>query len=237
MPYDGSVADSEVETGETLTSHSTLLRQKIQLVSPCTAKNSPSLLTHPRLREFYGEMLFVLYCTIRANVPMMQAARDCARPRSSNDRAAAKLASYLDHHIGEEMHHDEWLLEDMEVLGFKRDAVWKRIPPVEVAALVGAQFYWIQYAHPVAILGYIAALECDPTPESAVEEAIRNSGLPAAAFRTILMHSRLDPLHRDDFNAMLDGLPLTEDQSSLIGISAFHTACTLNSILAAVRPE
>lgn len=237
MPYNGSVAHCEVETGETPISHSAWLGQKIQLVNPRTAENSPSLLTHPRLREFYGELLYVLYCTIRANVPLMQAARDCARERPTHDRVAAILASYLDHHIGEEMHHDEWLLEDMEVLGLKREAVWKRIPPVEVAALVGAQFYWIRYAHPAAILGYIAVLECDPTPESAVEEAIRNSGLPAAAFRTILMHSRLDPHHRDDFNAMLDGLPLSEELSSLIGISAFHTACTLNSILGAVHPD
>ena len=237
MSYDGSVANCEVKAGENSMSHSALLRQKIQLVNPCTAENSPSLLTHPRLRDFYGELLYVLYSTIRANLPLMQAARDCARQRSADDRVAAKLAGYLDKHIGEEMHHDEWLLEDMELLGFNRDAVWRRIPPVEVAALVGAQFYWIQYVHPVAILGYIAVLECDATPESAVEEAIRSSGLPAAAFRTILMHSRLDPHHRDDFNAMLDGLPLTEDQSTLIGISAFHTACAMNSILAGVHPD
>jgi hypothetical protein len=235
MPYGSSVTN--VETTEVLISHSALLRRKIQLVSPCTAANSPSLLTHPRLREFYGELLYILYSTIRANVALMQTARDVARQRSGDNGVAAKLANYLDHHIGEEMHHDEWLLEDMELLGFKRDAVWRRIPPVEVAALVGAQFYWIQYVHPVAILGYIAVLECDPTPESAVEEAIRISGLPAAAFRTILMHSRLDPHHRDDFNAMLDGLALTEDQSTLIGVSAFHTACSLNSVLASIHPD
>jgi len=237
MPYDGSISSCEVEIGENLSSHSALLRQKIQLVSPCTSENSPSLLTHPRLREFYGELLYVLYSTIRANVPLMQAARDCARQHSGNDRVAAQLASYLERHIAEEMHHDEWLLEDMELFGFSRDAVWKRIPPVDVASLIGAQFYWIQFVHPVAILGYIAVLEGDPTPETAVEEGVRRSGLPEAAFRTILIHSRLDPHHRDDFNAMLDDLPLTAEHSTLIGISAFHTACTMNSLFAGVHPE
>lgn len=237
MSHVGSLPSCEVETGENLRSHSALLRQKIGLVSPCTSENSPSLLTHPRLREFYGELLYVLYSTIRANVPLMQAARDCARSRSFDDRVAAQIASYLDRHIVEEMHHDEWLLEDMELLGYKREAVWKRIPPVELASLVGAQFYWIQYVHPVAILGYIAVLEGDPTPESAVMEAISKATLPEAAFRTILIHSRLDPRHRDDFNAMLDDLPLTQEHSTLIAISAFHTASAMNSIFAAVQPD
>lgn len=238
MPYDGSSSASRVSVrGEDLTSHSALLRQKIRLVSPCTSENSPSLLTHPRLRECYAEFLAVLYSAIRANVTLMQAARDCARPRSAADRVAADLADYLDHHIAEEMHHDEWLLEDLEVLGFSRAAVCRRIPPLDVACLIGAQLYWIQFVHPVAILGYIAVLEGDPTPEAAVEKAMANSGLPPEAFRTILIHSRLDPHHRDDFNAMLDQLPLAPEHSTLIGVSAFHTACTIDRIFAAVRPD
>lgn len=236
MPCDTNAA-TEVAAGEDLRSHSALLRQKIQLVSPCTAENSPSLLTHPRLRDFYAELLFVLYSTIRANIPLMRAARDCARERSANDSVAAALAKYLDQHVTEEMHHDEWLLEDIELLGFSRDAVWRRIPPLDVASLIGAHIYWIQFVHPVAILGYIAVLEGDPTPEAAVLEAVAKSGLPREAFRTILIHSRLDPGHRDDFNAMLDVLPLTQEHSTLIGISAFHTACAMNRIFAAVRPD
>ncbi len=237
MPCDTNAATCEVAASEDVRSHSALLRQKIRLVSPCTAENCPSLLTHPRLPDFYAELLFVLYATIRANIPLMQAARDCARERSAKDPVAAALASYLEQHIPEELHHDEWLLEDIEVLGFSRDVVWSRIPPLDVASLIGAQFYWIQFVHPVAILGYIAVLEGDPTPEAVVAEAVAKSGLPKEAFRTILLHSRLDPGHRDDFNAMLDALPLTQEHSTLIGISAFHTACAMNRIFAAVRPD
>lgn len=237
MPSDRNLATYEVGAGEDLRSHSTLLRQKIQLVSPCTSENSPSLLTHPQLREFYAELLYVLYSTIRANIPLMQAARDSARQRSAHDPVAADLAGYLDQHIPEEMHHDEWLLEDLEGLGYSREAVWSRIPPLDVASLIGAQLYWIQFVHPVALLGYIAVLEGDPTPEAAIEEAVTKSGLPREAFRTILIHSRLDPGHRDDFNARLDQLPLTQEHSTLIGISAFHTACAMNRIFAAVRPD
>ncbi|MFP3408898.1 hypothetical protein SB757_30240, partial [Pseudomonas sp. SIMBA_065] len=43
------------------------------------------------------------------------------------------------------------------------------------------------------------------------------------AFQTLRKHALLDPHHRDDLNELLDRLPLTRDQQSLIGVSALHT--------------
>jgi len=226
-----SLRDGKANCVESLTK-SELLRRKIRLVSPCTNENSPSLLTHPRLREFYPELLFILHCTSRASVPLMEAALRCSRDRSPADAVAAGLAEYLERHIPEELYHDEWMLEDMEVLGIDRVEVLKRIPPAPLAAAVGSQYYWIYHYHPVAFLGYVAVLEGDPTPKNIVEAAVVRSGLPREAFRSLLVHSDNDPNHRDDFNQTLDRLPLRPEHTTVISVSAFQVACTIEEVFA-----
>jgi hypothetical protein len=41
-----------------------------------------------------------------------------------------------------------------------------------------------------------------------------------AAFRTLRLHADLDPHHRNDLDDLLDSLPLTEQQRTLVGLSA-----------------
>ena len=39
----------------------------------------------------------------------------------------------------------------------------------------------------------------------------------------MLRHAKLDPGHRDDLDRLLDSLPLTAEQVSVIGVSALQT--------------
>jgi hypothetical protein len=153
----------------------------------------------------------------------MEAARDRATSLAARDPVAASLAKYLGQHVNEERHHDEWLLDDLEVLAVPREAVWSRVPSPTVAALVGAQYYWVNHHHPIAILGYIAVLEGNPPIESDIAEVIQRTGLPERAFRTFIKHARLDPHHRDDLDAALDAMPLTEEHQTLVATSALET--------------
>jgi len=125
--------------------------------------------------------------------------------------------------VPEERHHDEWLLDDLEVLGVSRATVRARQPSPIVAALVGAQYYWIHHYHPIAVLGYIAVLEGTPPSEALVRRVQKATQLPAAAFRTFIKHARLDPHHRDDLNAALDAMPLSDAQEELVTINAIET--------------
>ena len=153
----------------------------------------------------------------------MQTALDAARARPPSDEVSALLAAYLEKHIPEELHHDEWTLDDLEALGRTRRETLKRIPSPTVAAMVGTQYYMILHVDPVSILGYMAVLEGEPPSAEAIEEVIERSGLPAKAFRTYLEHARLDAGHRDDLNNVLDRMPLAPEQRSLLAISAFQT--------------
>jgi heme oxygenase-like protein len=216
-------------------SHSRWLRDKIRLARDELDSVAAALWTHPRLPEIYPEFLFRNHAVIRASVPLMEAAAASCQPHVASDPLAAGMFRYLTHHIPEEMHHDDWVLEDLEVLGVCRQDVLARIPPPAVAALVGAQYYWIQHFHPVALLGFIAVLEGTPPDVEYFERTADRAGIPREAFSNLLRHGRLDPRHRDDLDRALDALPLTEDHHALLGISAFQTihllACVVEDIM------
>jgi hypothetical protein len=143
-------------------SHSRRLRDKIRLARDELDSLAAAFWSHPRLPEIYPEFLFRNHAVIRASVPLMEAAAASCQSSMASDLLAAGMFRYLTHHVPGETHHDDWVLEDIEVLGVCRRKALARIPPPAVAALVGSQYYWIQYFHPVALLGFIAVLEGTP---------------------------------------------------------------------------
>lgn len=205
-------------------SQALLLRRKIALALPRLAERSEAVWSHPGLRRLYPDLLITFHGFIRASVPLMQRAAERCRDLGASDELARELGPYLEHHVTEELGHDEWLLEDLEALGVSRAEALARLPSPTVASLVGCQYYWIDHVHPVALLGYIAVLEGNPAPTERIEELVSLTGLPRQGFRTLLKHARLDPGHRDDLDRLLDRLPLDEKHASLIGLSAFTTA-------------
>jgi hypothetical protein len=153
----------------------------------------------------------------------MEAAAESCRTEIASGELREGMLRYLTHHIPEEMHHDDWVLEDLEMLAIPRHDVLARIPPPAVAALVGAQYYWIRHFHPLALLGFIAVLEGTPPDVEYFQQTADRAEIPREAFSNLFRHGRLDPRHRDDLDRALDALPLTEDHHALLGISAFQT--------------
>jgi len=199
------------------------LHRKIGLLLPAALDAGERLMSHPRVRELYPEYLFTSHCVIRASVPLMETGRDRASSLADNDPVSAELAPYLEQHIPEELDHDEWLLDDLEVLGRDRAAILARSPSPTVAALVGAQYYWIHHYHPVALLGYIALLEGYPPSPEMVDRLVASTEYPRNAFRTMLAHAELDPGHREELDALVDRLPVSDEQTAVIGLSAMSS--------------
>ena len=211
-------------------SHSRRLRDKIRLVRGEMDAVAETLWTHPRLREIYPEFLFRNHSVIRSSVPLMKAAAEESEKLLGREPIAEGMLTYFRHHIPEETGHDEWVLDDLELLGFKRAEVLKRIPPPSAAALAGAQYYWIRHVHPVALLGFIAVLEGTPPNVEFFEATADRIGVPRKAFSNLLLHGKLDPTHRDDLDRTLDALPLTENHHALMGVSAFQTINLLTRV-------
>ena len=186
-----------------------------------------ALWNHPRFAQVYPDYLVTNHAVVRASVPLMRAAVERVHTSWRGDPVALAIADYLSHHIPEEMHHDDWLLEDLQALGVDRETVLRRAPSPAVATLVGAQYYWMFHHHPLMLLGYIAVLEGTPPDERRIEEVAGRTGVPLGAFSTLVRHARLDPYHRSDLDRVLDDLPLTDSHIALLGVSAFHTVCWL----------
>jgi hypothetical protein len=157
-------------------------------------------------------------------VPLTEAALARSRELPNDDPLAAPLASYLEEHVDEELHHDETLLGDLEVLGIERTTVLERMPSPTVAALVGSQYYWVHHFHPVAFLGYVALMEGYPPTPELIETLIERTGYPREAFRTYIEHAELDPGHRDRLDRTIDSLPLDASHEAALGVSAISTA-------------
>jgi hypothetical protein len=212
-------------------SHSALLRAKMQMARSRLDAAAVALWTHERLDRIYPQYLRANHAIVRASVPLMEAAWNCACAGHAADPVCKGLASYLSHHIPEETGHDEWVLDDLETLGFDRRLIAAYQPTATQASLVGAQYYWMFYQHPVALLGYIAVLEGTPPTLNQVDQAVARTRLPRDAFSNMTKHARLDPRHRDELNDALDRLPLTPELTSLISVSAFQTIDLLSRVV------
>jgi hypothetical protein len=207
------------------------LRGTIGLVLEELGQAGKRLMSHPRVRELYPDYLFTVHCVIRASVPLMETAVTRSRSLAPDDAVAAGLERYLGEHIEEERDHDEWLLGDRESLGAERATVLARPPSPTVAAAVGAQYYWILHYHPVALLGWIGLLEGYPPSPQMLDELVGRTGYGRDAFRTLTAHAELDPEHGDELFDALDRLPLTAEQSAVIGLSAMSSVHLLAQAL------
>jgi hypothetical protein len=213
------------------------LRRKIGPFLPALVEATDRICSHPRVREVYPEYLRVSHGILRASVPLMETARDRALALAADDPVAPGVASYLDHHISEELDHDEWLLDDLEVVGMDRATALSRPPAPSVAALVGAQYYWIFHYHPVALLGYIAVLEGYPPSMAMIGGLMERTGYDRSAFRTLIAHSELDAGHSDELDELLDRLPLTQEQTGVVGLSAISTVGRVARVFDEVADE
>jgi len=207
------------------------LRRKIELLLPELSRAGRRFVDHPRVRDLYPEYLVHMHWIVRASVPLMEAGRAQGSTIAASDATAARLAVYFEEHIEEELRHDEWLLEDLEALGWDRTTVLERVPSPTVAGVVGAQYYWIFHYHPVALLGYSMLLEGYPPGPEDVDLLITKTGYGPDAFRTMRGHAELDPGHADELAATIDGLGLTPGQSAVLGLSAMSTAHGLARVL------
>jgi hypothetical protein len=198
-------------------------RERLGLALPAVYDVTHKLYGHPLFSEIYPEYLFRLHCIIRASVPLMECALQRASLQKDEDPLSAMLVAYFSKHIPEENSHDDWLLEDLELLGMERSQTLARCPPPTIAAMVGMQYYWVLHYHPAMLLGYIGVLEGAPPSVNQIEHLRQETGLPSDAFRSLLKHSKLDPIHKQEFDLFLDEAPLTSDLFTCISINAFHT--------------
>jgi hypothetical protein len=161
-------------------------------------------------RHALVENLKFLHAVMVASEPLLEAALKMPLLASVHD--------YYAEHLKEERHHADWLREDLASIDVKTALIdWR------AARVVGAQYYLIHHVSPVALLGYIAVLECRPAPMAQIEQLEALHG--KALLRTMRYHAEHDIEHG---KALLDLIDTIDDDSRrLIVANVIHTAAWL----------
>jgi hypothetical protein len=214
--------------------HGALLRRKVRFSAPLLQDATARFWEHPQLASLYPQFLIAIHGSVRATVPLMVAAAEELRRRTENPRLHRPLIDYFEQHAAEEAEHEEWLLQDLVALGIGRDVVVREWGSIAIASLVGAQYYWIRHAHPVALLGCFAVLEGHPPTLGQIDDAQRRTGLPAEGFRMLREHATLDVHHAAELFEFIDRLPLDRHLAGLLSVSAVHTIGALADMFGAL---
>ncbi len=207
--------------------HSALLWLKIEFARPRLHDSCIRFWSRDDLAIAYPRFLLDLHQVMRGGIAIMRLALQRSRELAHADAVAATLGEYLAEHIEEEKDHDSWLLEDIAACGIGPDQVFSRITSPPVAALLVAQTLWILQEHPVAVLGYLAAVEGDPPSHEHLNQIRRRSGYPEEAFRCLREHADADVVHQAELRSVIDSVPLEARHHQLLALSAFETIAGL----------
>ena len=199
------------------------LSAKLDLAYPALRAQAQCLWSSADVRDMYPLYLKTMHRVVRSAVPLMEAAIACAKDLPGDDRLAVPLIEYFSAHKEEERGHDLWLLQDIEATGHDIQDVFDKMPSPRIAEMIGAQYYWLQHHHPVALVGHIAALEGYHPPLGFAARLSELTGFESNAFRAIARHEKLDIVHRQELHAMIDALPLTARHEHIMGVSGLHT--------------
>jgi hypothetical protein len=200
------------------------LRAKLEPVLTEVSARSQLIADHHDPRATYRSLVRLLHAEIRASVPLLRVSEREAAALAAHDPVAAGIVDWLGEHAVEELHHDQWLLDDYGVIGGDPDELVRQPGSPTIAAMVGSVYYWCLHAHPVAILGYCAVLEGSPPSTGFIDTLQARTEYPAVAFTTLRHHSDIDVDHSAELFALVDRLPLTAEHEALIGMTTLQTA-------------
>jgi hypothetical protein len=111
------------------------------------------------------------------------------------------------------------------------DALLRPSVREDIAALAGAQYYWVRHLHPACLLGYMAILEGCPPDAGLVSQLPGRTGWPPAAFRTLATHAAADPGHLADLMGVADLLSLSPEVIEGVARNAASTAARAARLL------
>lgn len=138
----------------------------------------------------------------------------------------------------EEVGHEEWILNDIEIAGGSKEAVRAATPNLETQVLIAYNYDYITRKNPVGFLGMVFMLESTSTQiankgADAVKEKLK---LPKKAFSYLYSHGELDISHMKFFEETVNKITDPEDQKAVIEV-AQNTFRLFANVLRAIPHE
>lgn len=163
-------------------------------------------------RDNYMHFLTQAYHHVKHTVPLLMLCG--ARLPMDYEWMRKAMVEYIEEEYG----HEQWILNDIEVLGGDRDAVIASQPDRNIKLMVSYLYDAIQREHPVALLGMVFMLEGTSTQvATAMAHKIKLAlALPNTAFSYLLSHGELDIEHFGFFEKLVNRIDNPAHQQLVI---------------------
>ncbi len=160
----------------------------------------------------YQRFLAQAYHHVKHTVPLLMATGVALRGRHPWLRAA--IVEY----IGEEVGHEDWILDDIAASGGDADAVRHGRPDLPCELLVAYAYDLVGRGDPLGFFGMVHVLEgTSVRGATRAAEALRERlGLPLSALRYLSSHGALDVGHSETFGRLMDRIDDPREQRSIL---------------------
>jgi len=160
----------------------------------------------------YVAFLYQAYHHVRHTASLMMAAG--ARIPPDREWLRVALARYIEEEIG----HDAWILDDIAVCGYDKEAVRRSRPNLATELMVAYGYDTIHRVSPLGIFGMVYVLEgtsaaIATTVAAAVKKALN---LPDQALSYLYSHGSLDQEHIRYFESLMNRIDDVSEQALII---------------------
>lgn len=162
--------------------------------------------------ESYQAFLGQAYHHVKHTVPLLMACGGRLPERLEWLRVA------LGEYIEEEMGHQEWVLNDIEVTGVDKELVRKALPLAETELMVSYAYDTVMRGNPVGFFGMVLVLEGTSVALAthAAENIQKTLALPKEAFSYLSSHGSLDEGHIDFYEGLMNKLDDEGDKQAVL---------------------
>ena len=177
----------------------------------------------------YPAFLVETFHYVKHSCELMAAARARLAPQR------VELRAYLEQHIEEERGHEEWVLNDLERLGYDRDAVVASQPLAETISMIGSQMYVVNCLRPAGLVGYVYMMESRP-PNAGLLRALQETySIPPDAMTFLSRHGETDIGHAQELRHVLNTLIDRDLEGAAAKVSAVLGLACVNRIFMRLR--
>jgi pyrroloquinoline quinone (PQQ) biosynthesis protein C len=187
-----------------------------------TAFERQSLLAAPLIQRCLNHGAFTLrdyvafmtqaFHHVRHTVPLLMAAGSRLPPEKEAFRVA--MAEY----VGEEIGHQEWILNDIAACGADAEAVRRGEPDAATELMVAYAYDTVTRRNPMAFFGMVFVLEGTSVSlaTQAAEIVQQRLKLPNQAFSYLRSHGSLDQEHMVFFDNLMNTVEDARDRDDIV---------------------
>lgn len=169
--------------------------------------------------ERYRKLLLELYHVVWHFNPV------CAAAASRVGDEHRQVRYFLYEHMQEEKGHEEWVVNDLDVIGVMREQVLAYKPSDYMLALNGYNYWAADRLHPCSVLGMLYALEVVASVyggqmTTAIQESLLLEGERGISF--ISSHATLDKEHMADLREVMNHVNDEAAREAVIDTTIFN---------------